>query len=342
MLEQYSKDSAFFQSLRDRNMTIAHNDLDSSFNDIAKYINGKMLKVIDILQDKKAVGLENDRDDMFLRNIGDGTTEFDIIRNSDIKEHIINLNKFKKISKNSVIASDVNGNLQTVKPTAQRQLLLSNSNALPSWKALLSNCFEDKSIKETNIALQTLSARHLANGILGKPLGENAIKTRHIKENTLDELKFAQQAFTPAKISQQLIDSRVASNLMQFQPYCIKEKHIVANSVSFKQMVSDNNTDLAARFYNLLSPEAIPDNDILFKLKNTSGTAHNYPDLVINVSSQMDASIAPFQIKEETLDITKARDTAWYKSSKLNRINKYNLSKELRSILINKGGLVYD
>ena len=39
MISPFSRDTAFFQSLRDRNMTIAHGDLDDSFNELVEYLN---------------------------------------------------------------------------------------------------------------------------------------------------------------------------------------------------------------------------------------------------------------------------------------------------------------
>ena len=58
-LTPYIKDSAFFQNLRDRNMTIAYGDLDDSFNNLVSYINNNIAPVVDILFSQEYVGIKD-------------------------------------------------------------------------------------------------------------------------------------------------------------------------------------------------------------------------------------------------------------------------------------------
>jgi len=115
MLKPYSRDSADFQSIRDRGMTTSYKPLDTSFNNIIDYLNKKILPVINTLADKKAVGIFG-YEDSFLRNVGDGTTIFDFIMNSDIMQYSLSLNKIEKQTTYIIIASDNNEILRYITP----------------------------------------------------------------------------------------------------------------------------------------------------------------------------------------------------------------------------------
>ena len=198
MIKPYSRDSAFFQSLRDRNMTIAHNDLDGGFNGMVNYINKKLLPVVDILADKQAVGIE-DHDDSFLRNIGDGTTIFDIIRSSDLTNYTLTLDRFKQILPYSVLANDNTENLKPVVAADGNQVLVSDITNLPKWQKLIFNNFTDKSISSDKVGLAALSARNLTAGIIGKPLADQAIETQYIQDLTIPINKILDNSFTSEK-----------------------------------------------------------------------------------------------------------------------------------------------
>jgi len=339
MLDKYTRDSAYFQSLRDRNMSIARRDLDLSFNNIVDYINKQVLPVVSTLTNKKAVGVQGGSD-RFLRNIGNGDTVFDIIRSSDLSDYSLGLNKFIQQIPYGVITSNSNDDLQTFAPTEDNQVLVAGENLVPVWKKLSAANFADRSVDSTKVAIGTLSARHLAQGIIGKPLNANSIETRYIKDNTITGNKIAPSSFDSTKISAALMATRAAGNQLEFTDKCFTARTIANNSVDIQYVFFKANPSQSGRKYpqfsGIFSPKNIPLNSIELKEISTKTNRQK-----INVRTQMDNSIIPSKVKAKTLSIPtiRAQLNGWpYLEARL-KLSKNNLSPEVKAILVNKGGL---
>jgi hypothetical protein len=328
MIKPYSRDSAFFQSLRDRNMTIAHNDLDDSFNSMVDYINKKLLSVIDILANKQAVGVEGN-DNSFLRNIGDGTTIFDIIRSSDLTNYTLTLDRFKQILPYSVLANNNTENLKPVVAAGGNQVLVSDILNLPKWQKLTFNNFTDKSISSDKVGLVTLSTRHLTADIIGKPLSDQAIETVYIQDLTIPMSKILANSFTSEKISIGLMNTRVAGNLLKFKEKCFTARIVKNKSVDLMKIAIIRTGQFAGHcnLYSLITPDCIPLNAVKIKTNIVK----------INVIDQMSNNITPLKIKDKSLDLVSIA----YKTNLPVHIglDKHKLSPEFKSILVQKGGL---
>lgn len=337
MLKPYSRDSADFQSIRDRGMTIAYRPLDMSFNNMVDYLNKKLLPVVNTLADKKAVGIFG-HEDSFLRNIGDGRTVFDFIRSSDIARYSLSLNKLEKQTEYSVIASDNTETLRSITPNAANQVLLNDGTLVPKWEKLKYNHFENASIADNKVAIATLSARHLAEGIIGKPLTEGSIITSYIQNNTIPLQKIAAGAFSNNKISAALMDTRVGPEDLQFKNKCFTTDKIENNSVDIKNVFfyQNHSGSYITSFYSILSPANIPLNAIELGLVNSPFT-----EVKFDVYLQMDNSIIPSKIKANSLNIPEIRNAfnGWIGITTGLKLSKNNLSPEIKSILVNKGGL---
>jgi hypothetical protein len=339
MLKPYSRDSAYFQSIRDRGMTIAYKPLDISFNNMVDYLNKKLLPVVNTLADKKAVGIFG-HEGSFLRNIGDGTTVFDFIRGSDIARHSLGLNKIEKQTKYSVIASDNNEILRSITPTSENQVLLVDRTLVPRWEKLKHSHFEDSAIEDEKVAVGTLSVRHLTAGIIGKPLTANSIITSYIQNNNIPLNKIANNSFTNTKISVALMNTRVQGRELQFKDKCFVTRTIANNSVDIKQVFfsepSRNSNIKLTKLYGILSPANIPLNAIELKKVNSPHT-----EVKFDVYKQMDSSILPSKIKAGSLHLPSIRNafSGWRNITNNLVLSKNNLSPEIKAILVNKGGL---
>lgn len=235
MLNSFIRDSAFFQSLRDRRMTIAHKDLDTNFNNLTNYINKKINPLIDTLTNKKAAGIQ-DNPDKFLKNIGDGSTKFTRISSSDIPNYALSLAKFRNIAAGSIIASNDDSSLRQVTPLLTNQILSSITNNVPTWKKATGNHFANNSIPADKVGLAVFGAEHLTPGILGGALADQSVETRHIIDSTLTANKITQGSFTIQKISDALINSRAQS--LDFIDGAIQARHIVDNSFNFQDYIN--------------------------------------------------------------------------------------------------------
>ena len=339
MLKPYSRDSADFQSIRDRGMTIAYKPFDMSFNNMVDYFNKKLLPVVNTLADKKAVGIFG-HEDSFLRNIGDGTTVFDFIRSSDIARYSLSLNKLLKQTEYSVIASDNTEILRSITPAAQNQVLINDRTLVPRWEKLKYSHFEDASITAEKVAVGTLSARHLTAGIIGKPLTEGSIITSYIQNNTIPLNKIANGSFSSTKISAALMNTRVQAANLQFKDKCFIPRTIANNSVDIKEIFfsdapNDPNIKVTG-LYGILSPANIPLNAIELKKVNSPHT-----EIKFDVYRQMDSSILPSKVKAASLSLPDIRNAfnGWVGITHNLVLSKNNLSPEIKAILVNKGGL---
>ena len=338
MLKPYSRDSADFQSIRDRGMTIAYKPLDMSFNNMVDYLNKKLLPVVNTLADKKAVGIFG-HEDSFLRNIGNGTTVFDFIRSSDIARHSLTLSKLTKQTEYSVLASDNTENLRSITQVAQNQVLVSDRTLVPKWEKLRHSHFEDASIAAGKVAVGTLSARHLTAGIIGKPLTANSIITSYIQNNTIPLNKIANGAFPNTKISAELMNTRVQVANLQFKEKCFIPRNIANNSVDIKEVffyTMNQNPNKLTNLYGILSPSNIPLNSIELKKVNSPHTEAKF-----DAYRQMDSSILPSKIKAGSLYLPNIRNAfnGWVGITTNILLSKNNLSPEIKAILVNKGGL---
>jgi hypothetical protein len=338
MLKPYSRDSADFQSIRDRGMTIAYKPLDMSFNNMVDYLNKKLLPVVNTLADKKAVGIFG-HEDSFLRNVGNGTTVFDFIRSSDIARYSLGLNKIAKQTEYSVIASDNTEILRSITQAAQNQVLVSDRMLVPRWEKLKYSHFEDASITAGKVAVGTLSARHLTAGIIGKPLTEGSIITSYIQNNTILLNKIANGSFSSTKISAVLMNTRVQAANLQFKDKCFIPRTIANNSVDIKEVffysINQNPIKLT-KLLGILSPSNIPLNAIELKKVNSPHT-----EVKFDVYRQMDSSILPSKIKAGSLSLPLIRNSfsGWTGIAYKLLLDKNNLSPEIKAILVNKGGL---
>lgn len=338
MLKPYSRDSADFQSIRDRGMTASYGPLDASFNNVVDYLNKKISPVINTLADKKAVGVFG-HEDSFLRNVGDGTTIFDFIRRSDIAKHSLSLNKLEEQTAYSIIAGDNSENLRSFTQTAANQVLTSDRTLVPRWDKLKRSNFESASITANKVAVGTLSARHLTAGIIGKPLTANSIITSYIQNNTIPLNKIANGTFLNTKISAALMNTRAQAANLQFKEKCFIPRTIANNSVDIKEVFFysiNQNPNKLTNLYGILSPENIPLNAIELKKVNTPHTEAKF-----DVYRQMDSSILPSKIKAGSLSLPAIRNAfnGWVGITNYLVLSKNNLSPEIKAILVNKGGL---
>ncbi len=337
MLKPYSRDSADFQSIRDRGMTIAYKPLDMSFNNMVDYLNKKLLPVVNTLADKKAVGIFG-HEDSFLRNIGNGTTVFDFIRSSDIARHSLTLSKLTKQTEYSVIASDNTEILRSITPTAQNQVLVNDRTLVPRWEKLKYSHFENASITAEKVAVGTLLARHLTAGIIGKPLTEGSIITSYIQNNTIPLNKIANGSFPNTKISAELMNTRVQGPNLQFRDKCFLPRTIANNSVDIKNVFFSTNQSGydVTNLYGILSPANIPLNDIELKKVNSPHT-----EVKFDVYRQMDSSILPSKIEADSLNLPDFETLFNSRIGITNNMNlsKHNVSPEIKANLVNKGGL---
>jgi hypothetical protein len=261
MLKEYIRDTAFFQTVRDRNIPITAKELDLEFNNLITHINKKIKPLVEILDNKQIPGIA-DNVGTFLQNVGDGTTRFTRVDSSAILNYSLTLQKLANINPFSVIASDNGSIFRAVTPTANNQMLVGRVEANPTWQLAVAEYFEDNTIPANKIALNTLTANHLADGILGRPLDINSVETQHIQNGSFNANYLQDKIYDSTCISNALMGTR-AVNLF-FKNESISHRHIADNSFDYSYI--GNRT-----VYKFLYQKTIPNNSIVFPATNSLG-----------------------------------------------------------------------
>lgn len=260
MLKEYIRDTAFFQSVRDRNIPITAKELDLEFNNLIAHINKKIKPLVEILVHKQIPGIAENAG-TFLQNIGDGTTRFTRVDSSTILNYSLTLQKLANINPFSVVASGNGSIFRAVTPTANNQMLVSRVGANPTWNLAVAEYFEDNTIPANKIALNTLTANHLADGILGRPLDINSVETQHIQNGSFNANYLQDKIYDSTCISNALMGTR-AVNLF-FKDESITNRHIADNSFDYSY-IGNRNPSL-----KFLHQKTIPDNTIVFPATNS-------------------------------------------------------------------------
>lgn len=270
MLKEFIRDTAFFQTIRDRNIPITAKELDLEFNNLVFYINSKIKPLVELLANKQIPGIEGSAG-TFLQNIGDGTTAFTRIKSSAIPNYSLTLQKLANINNSSIIAASNDSIFRAVTPTAINQILISRAGTNPIWAIATGEHFEAGAIPKEKIALNTLTANHLAPGILGRPLDINSVETRHMQNQIFNANYLQPKIYDSTCISAALMNTR-AVNLF-FKNESINHRHIVDNSFDYSY-IGNRNVNIKYLFQ-----KTIPDNSIIFpatssfRLPGTNGGA---------------------------------------------------------------------
>ena len=103
-IDQFTRDAAYFQVMRDRAMMINAEDLDLQFNNMVDYLNTKIVPIINSYVEAEFIGVNDaNLSNACLLNVGDGTTKWQRINSNLFPNYSIPLSKFSPISPNCII-----------------------------------------------------------------------------------------------------------------------------------------------------------------------------------------------------------------------------------------------
>lgn len=208
----FIRDTAYFQIRRDQQMVMNAEDFDLQFNKIVNYINTKIVPIVNNLDGNNIAGTnEPNTANTFLRNIGDGTTEWAPINNNAINDYSIAFTKIVRSPLNaigSIFAAGADRAFRFVTPVAQNLTLIAQNNNLPIWQKLKAENFFDRTLDGSKIAYQAIGLEHLSQQVTGRGVEDNAVLERHIVNQTITSNQIADGALTANKIKQQILDTR--------------------------------------------------------------------------------------------------------------------------------------
>lgn len=306
-LKQFNRDTAYFQVMRDRSMMINAEDLDFEFNDLADYLNKKIVPLINLLSDKEIPGINNlnleinnniNLTNACLLNVGDGSTRWTNIILNNVPDFSMNFSKFvinqyNELGTNfgSVIATDNSRIFTPTIPERAGDVLFSVRNNLPRWRKVKTGDIENGSITSSNIGLRTIGLEHLSvNNSAPLTIGNFQILNRHIAIGSILGENLKDGSIITAAIKADLLQLRVNSlrqNNYMFLDSSLENRHFQDKVIKNETMqpgfgiVYDNIYTLQPRLNPLVddninytfTSQNIKDNSVQFRYSFGGGAA---------------------------------------------------------------------
>lgn len=191
-LNPFIRNMAYFQDLRDDGKTIDAEDFDSQFDDLAVYINDKLIPAVDALVVGVVPGIQGSAG-MLLVNKGALGTEWAYIdRNAVVRDGELLWQKLATATPGAILTAGADQVFGANVPASQGTVLqISRDNILkPVWQLINANNFASRAIPADKIELQTITDDNLAPGALSFTLRPNSITTRNFADGavTTDKL----------------------------------------------------------------------------------------------------------------------------------------------------------
>lgn len=196
-IDQFTRDAAYFQVMRDRAMMINAEDLDLQFNNMVDYLNTKIVPIINDFVQGQFIGVNNPAlAGAGLLNVGDGTTKWERINSNIFPDYSIARTKFTPVTPFSIIATNLNSNWVPVATRLNNSILFSRNKKTPIWRKVATGDIADKTLIGGHIALGAIKIEHLGDGlrqalfaaprmILNENIAEAQIVENNLQDNSL-------------------------------------------------------------------------------------------------------------------------------------------------------------
>lgn len=196
-IDQFTRDAAYFQVMRDRAMMINAEDLDLQFNNMVDYLNTKIVPIINDFVQGQFIGVNNPAlAGAGLLNVGDGTTKWERINSNIFPDYSIPRAKFTPVTPFSVITTSSNGNWAALPSNLNDNILFSRNARSATWRKVNTGDIADKTLIGGHIALGAIKIEHLGDGlrqalfaaprmILNENIAEAQIVENNLQDNSL-------------------------------------------------------------------------------------------------------------------------------------------------------------
>lgn len=198
-MKNYDLDSNFFFTKKEKEETISASDFNSTFKSIGDYFNQILKPFVDSLNSEAVGGIEGS-EGYFLSNVGDGSTEWVLLSDSNFRDGTIYSSKLEQSTENSILSSDLD---YIFKPAAPAE----DYTALSSFYPEEPDLFEDAppiSLSFTKLGSEHLSDNSLSGaefGILSAANFKDLLFVNTIKKSQIEAKHIAPLNITNAKIA---------------------------------------------------------------------------------------------------------------------------------------------
>lgn len=191
-LNPFIYDTAYFRNIKDRGENIKAADFDVQFNAIASFLNNAVTPVLNQLISDSVPGSTAPQDiNKFLRNIGDGNTEWSSIGQDAIADYSLEFTKLSKCTAGTILGSGADKILTPITPNTAGEALISQAGNRPLWRKIRAENIDDRQITAEKIALRTLTNDNFQDGVLATQLLDNSVTAAAVVDRTITSAKIA-------------------------------------------------------------------------------------------------------------------------------------------------------
>ena len=228
-LNIFARDKTYFQSLRDNKVNIDSYNIDTQYNSIASYLNDEVVPAINDIIDGALPGILGSPD-KYLRNKGDGTTQWDTIEKG-ISNHSIAFSKLVQSAVNSVLVTNGEAEVVAVSTNVADSVLIAQLDDAPRWSKLTSVNIADRQITGSTIADGSIGMEHIQPGIEVINIANGAIVGADFTANSITTAKFLNESITIPKLG--VINQYIPPlDLYQNPQGVILKRHIINGTLT--------------------------------------------------------------------------------------------------------------
>lgn len=209
-IDQFTRDAAYFQTMRDRSMMINAEDLDFQFNNLVDYLNNKIVPIINNFIQEEFIGVNNPAlAGACLLNIGDGNVRWEKINSNILPNYSIPRSKFTPITPFSIIAANSDRNFGPVITNLNDSILFSRDNGTPIWRKVNTGDIADKTLIGGHIALEAIELEHLSVPLQQELMSlPSLVLNASLMTKVIVENHFEDNSIFYEKLSSDLLDAR--------------------------------------------------------------------------------------------------------------------------------------
>lgn len=235
-IDQFTRDAAYFQVMRDRSMMINAEDLDLQFNNIVDYLNTKIVPIINNFVQGQFIGVNNpDLAGACLLNIGDGNTKWQKINSNIFPNYSIPLSKFAGVTAFSVITTSSNGNWAALPSNLNDSILFSRNSRSSTWRKVTTGDITNKTLIGDHIALGAIKIENLGQGLREELFAApRVILNENIAEAQITEANLQDNSLTAEKIDSTLLATRqngITNWNFAWRDNSIENRHIADRAI---------------------------------------------------------------------------------------------------------------
>jgi hypothetical protein len=191
-INAFISDDTYFKKIKDRQVPFKAINFDYQFSVFANYLNNIIKPALDnLINDMVAGSTAPNEVNTFLRNVGDGTTEWASVGGNAINDYSLQFTKLSRCNPSSILAAGNDRALNAITPQEVNQVLISRVDNAPIWQKVTADNIQDRTITGAKVALGSLTNQNFQPDLLLTQLIDDLVTGEKIVDRTINSSKIA-------------------------------------------------------------------------------------------------------------------------------------------------------